>query len=125
MTSPIDGPDPERRFDELAAALLEDPAISQGTGFGSTPGLRVGTKIFAMLRQGELVVKLPKPRVDELVSSGRGARFDPRHDGRVMKEWVTVPSPGADWDQLAREALRFVRSALPRPSQRPEREAGP
>jgi len=42
----------------------------------------VGSKIFAMLRNSELVVKLSTQRVDQLVVSGIGARFDPRHDGR-------------------------------------------
>jgi len=67
-----------------------------------------------MLSGGELVVKLPKQRVDELVASGAGARVDPRHDGRLMKQWVTIPMRHRrDWDQLASEALQFVGSALP------------
>jgi hypothetical protein len=67
-----------------------------------------------MLSGGELVVKLPKQRVDELVASGAGARFDPRHDGRLMQQWVTIPMRHRrDWDQLASEALQFVGSALP------------
>lgn len=75
----------------------------------------MGRKIFAMLgRDGELVVKLPKERVDELVASGAGARFDPRHDGRLMKEWVTVPATRRRaWESLVAEALAFVRSAEP------------
>jgi hypothetical protein len=100
-------------FERLAARFLADPAVTEGTGFGATPGLRVAGRIFAMLgREGELIVKLPKDRVDELVASGDGARFDPRNDGRRMNEWVTVPvrhSPG--WQDLADEALGFVRSA--------------
>jgi hypothetical protein len=67
-----------------------------------------------MLSGGELVVKLPKQRVDEFGASGAGARFDPRHDGRLMKQWVTIPMRHRrDWDQLASEALQFVGSALP------------
>jgi YjbR len=102
-----------QQFEQLSARLLTDPAVSRGTGFGSAAGLRVGRKIFAMLgRDGELVVKLAKERVDELVASGAGARFDPRHDGRLMKEWVTIPArQRRDWDQLVSEALQFVRSA--------------
>src|SRR5207253_1608122 len=102
----------EGRFERIAARFLDEPNVSEGTGFGSTPGLRVGNKIFAMLsREGELVVKLPRTRVDELVSSGVGARFDPRRDGRQMKEWVTVSvSHGRDWQRLTGEALRFVAS---------------
>lgn len=103
----------EELFEQLVARFLADPAVTEGTGFGSTPGLRVGGKIFAMLgREGELVVKLPKDRVEELVASGGGARFNPRHDGRLMKEWVTIPiRRSSDWQGLATEALGFVRSA--------------
>lgn len=98
----------EMLFGRLASRFLTDPAVSEGTGFGSNPGLRVKGKIFAMLVNGELVLKLPKERVDQLVASGSGARFDPGH-GRVMKEWVTVPAgKGRLWGRLADEALQFV-----------------
>lgn len=52
-----------------------------GTGFGRSEGLRVSGRIFAMLVKGELVVKLPKGRVDELTASGVGHRSDPGHGG--------------------------------------------
>ena len=97
-----------QRFDQLAAVFLADPAVEQGTGFGAAPGLRIGGKIFAMLVKGELVVKLPRDRVDELIAAGDCARFDPGH-GRLMKEWASVPPGSAeDWERLAGEALRFV-----------------
>jgi hypothetical protein len=105
----------ELMFERLASRFLSDPAVSEGTGFGSNPGLRVSGKIFAMLVNGELVLKLPKDRVDQLVASGSGSRFDPGH-GRVMKEWVTVPSGhGRLWGRLADEALQFVGTAVRRP----------
>ncbi len=64
-----------------------------------------------MLVQGKLVVKLPKPRVDALIASGDGERFDPRHDGRLMKEWVSVePTSEEEWLPLAKEAMEFVAS---------------
>lgn len=76
--------------------------------FGSS-GLKVGGKVFAMLVKGNLVVKLPKERVDALVASGKGEHFDPGH-GRLMKEWVTVGSGAeAAWVALAREAKGFVK----------------
>jgi hypothetical protein len=38
-------------------------------------------------------------------------RFDPRHDGRLMKEWVAVESTSEEeWLSLAREAMEFVAS---------------
>jgi hypothetical protein len=109
------GQDPEQLFAELAPRFLADPAVTEGTGFGSSPGLRVGTKIFAMLARGELVVKLPRQRVDQLVMAGVGERFDPGH-GRRMREWVAISARyGRDWEQLASEALEFVRPAAVTP----------
>jgi len=56
----------------------------------------------------DAVQKLPKARVDELVASGAGERFDAHRD-RPMKEWLAVRSQSPEeWLQLAREALEFV-----------------
>ena len=96
-------------FERLATRLLDRPGVHEGTGFGSVPGLRVHDKIFAMLCRGELVVKLPRHRVDQLVANGTAARFDARRDGRLMKEWAAVPTDrGYAWEALADEAFRFV-----------------
>jgi len=73
----------------------------------------VNGKIFAMMSsKGKFVLKLSKKRVDELVSSGKGERFDPGH-GRVMKEWVVLGDEKADWVELAKEAYDFVKQAKP------------
>ena len=108
---------PEERFAAIVEELLSNPDVtppSDGSqsknSFGSS-GLKIHNKIFAMLVRGRLVVKLPKPRVDALVASGEGERFDPRHDGRLMKEWVTVePTSEEEWLPLARDAMEFVAS---------------
>ena len=75
-------------------------------------GLKVNGKIFAMFGRGRLVVKLPKQRVDELVSTGESERFDPGHGG-VMKEWVAVGVEKDAWVSLAREAYNFVKRGSP------------
>ena len=108
MAEPTDA---TRRFATLADRFLAEDGVSEGTGFGSTPGLRVQKKIFAMLTpEGGLVVKLPKARVDGLVGAGVATRFDPRRDGRLMREWAVVPPEHARrWEALAAEALEFVR----------------
>jgi hypothetical protein len=101
---------PEEKFDNLSAAFMHDPDVSlpeEGKGIGSR-GLRRGGKNFAMLTRGRVVVKLPSPRVDSLVKSGDGARFD-GNKGRPMREWFTLdPASTLDWESLAREALDFV-----------------
>lgn len=99
-----------RVFTKIGQGLLDDPEVTQGTGFGATPGLRWRARIFAMLARGGLVVKLPRRRVDELIASGLAEPFDPRRDGRVMKEWVTIPvSRIRDWDSLVAESLLFAK----------------
>ncbi len=108
---------PEERFVTIVEELLSNPGVTPPSdgpqskkGFGSS-GLKIHHKIFAMLVRGKLVVKLPKPRVEALIASGNGERFDPRHDGRLMKEWVTIDSTSEEqWLPLAREAMEFVAS---------------
>jgi hypothetical protein len=101
----------DQRYADLVRAFTGRPRVSQdGKGFGSS-ALKVGGRIFAMLNsRGEFVVKLPRARVDSMVASGDGDRFDPGH-GRLMKEWLAVrPGSGLDWFSLADEAMAFVAS---------------
>lgn len=67
-------------------------------------------KLFALLTQGTLVVKLPRQRVASLVESRIGKPFDPGH-GRLMKEWLAITSAKASWLDLAKEAYAFVSGA--------------
>ena len=96
------------RFLPVVEAFAADPQVSGGKMMSSY-GLKVNGKIFAMFGGDQFVTKLPRDRVDELVASGRGVRFDPRRNGRVMKEWVAFPAAGPDWVQLAKEAYPFVK----------------
>jgi hypothetical protein len=101
---------PRARFAPVIDALTKhrDVALEPGWGSGNFT-LKVGGKIFAILSEDRFVAKLPKARVDELVSQKLGTRFDPRKNGRVMKEWIVV-ARGARWLELAHEAYRFVRA---------------
>jgi TfoX/Sxy family transcriptional regulator of competence genes len=102
---------PEERYDRLVQTFLStsDATLSTKKGFGSS-ALWVSGKIFAMLVRGQLVVKLPQQRVDAVVGSGGGQRFQPG-TGRLMKEWlVLAPSLEEEWLNLATEALQFVSS---------------
>ncbi|HKA51162.1 MAG TPA: hypothetical protein VKK19_16385 [Candidatus Dormibacteraeota bacterium] len=102
---------PEERYTELVRGFTTQKGVTrEGRGFGSS-SLRVGGSIFALLSsRGQFVVKLPRRRVEELIASGEGDRFDPGH-GRLMKEWLALrASSSLDWDQLAREAMDFVGS---------------
>jgi hypothetical protein len=100
--------DAEAAFARLAARFGDELGVSAGTGFGKAPGLRAGTKIFAMLPHGELVVKLPAARCDELLAAGEGRAFVVGK--RTMREWVVVDGLDDErWAALAGEALAYVR----------------
>jgi hypothetical protein len=98
-------------FAPIVAAFAGDRQVKCGRMFSSNSVLNVNGKIFAMLTKGNLVVKLPKDRVDEMVSRGHGTHFDPGH-GRLMKEWVVVGPGKLNWIDLAREAHRFVKEGM-------------
>ena len=100
---------PGQRFAALAARFVDEPDVTEGTGFGKSPGLRTSGKIFAMLMHGRLVVKLPRERVDALVTAGAAEHFNAGR-GRPMKEWASVDAAAQeDWHGLAAEAHAFVR----------------
>jgi hypothetical protein len=99
-------------FAPVLAAFARDRSVTRGKMFSSDNVLSVNGKIFAMLVRGKLVVKLPKPRVDELVAVRMGDYFDPGH-GRLMKQRVTVAVGKTPWVALAKEAYRYVGAVRP------------
>ena len=100
--------DPAGRFAAAVAPFDGDPRVTDGTGFGGSPGRRVDGRIFGMLVRDGLVVKLPAARVTALVEAGQAAWFDPGK-GRPMREWASIPAGSpADWAALVEEAVAFV-----------------
>lgn len=105
----------EARYAALVKAMAGKGGVTHSEpddskrGFGAN-ALKVNKKIFAMLASDDrFVVKLPRARVDALVAAGLGERFDPRRNGRVMKEWIVVGGGhDARWLPLAKEAMEFV-----------------
>lgn len=90
-----------------------DTGVEVGTMFRS-PGLRAEGKIFAFLGfDGELIVKLPGTRGQELVDAGTAAPVT--MGTRTMREWFELsaaesPVQAYDtWLPLVREALAFIR----------------
>jgi hypothetical protein len=102
---------PDERFERLVDGLAGEAGVTPptgGAGFGGN-ALRCDGRIFAMLVRGQLVVKLPRERVAELIAAGNGVPFD-ANKGRPMKEWVGLTTTSAhDWAALAGEALTFAR----------------
>jgi hypothetical protein len=105
--------DAAARYVELVEAMSGADGVTLGSSrrrFG-TGALQVDGRIFATLRHGRLVLKLPRERVAALLSDGDGMPFD-AGTGRPMKEWVALDDRvGERWLTLAREALAFVAGA--------------
>ena len=72
----------EARFAKIVEAFARNPSVTysnQGSRLFGSSALKVHDKIFAMVSSGgEFVVKLPKARIDKLVATGTGERFDAR-----------------------------------------------
>src|SRR3954451_18557891 len=107
---------PAERFAALVEEFTGRPGVTppgpDRRGFGSD-ALRAGASIFAMLTRDELVLKLPRARVAELIASGQGRPFD-AGKGTPMKKWVVVADDDLDsWRDLAEEAFAFVSAARP------------
>lgn len=92
----------------LEQAELQVEGVATGTGFGRSVGLRIRGKIYAIQNDGELILKLPRDRVEKLIGSGAGRAWGPG-TGRIMREWVAVSGARHDdWALLAAEARTFV-----------------
>jgi hypothetical protein len=99
-------------LDPIAADYLALPDVDMGRMFGSE-GLRIRGKVFAFVSyKGDLALKLPADRVDQLDGESGIARMVMRE--RSMREWLTVPADESSrWGPLVAEAYAFVDSITP------------
>ena len=99
-------------LDPIAAGYLALPGADIGRMFGSE-GLRIRGKVFAFVSfKGDLALKLPADRVDQLEGDAGIARMVMRE--RAMREWLTVPAEESErWAPLVAEAYAFVDEITP------------
>ena len=72
--------------------------------------LKIRRKMFIMLSKGNFVLKLPRDRVSALIRLGEGKPYDPGN-GKIMKEWVIIPSEFSDkLIEYAEEAKIYAKS---------------
>lgn len=98
-----------RLLDEVAAELQTHADVAVGRMFGSE-GYSVRGKLFAFVAtEGELVVKLPAERIQELALDNMVMR------GNELREWASVPLDAGPerWRSICMEAHAFVDEITP------------
>jgi hypothetical protein len=100
-----------RTWSDIAARFAGHDDVATGTWFGMAC-LKVGGKVFAALWQGDLVVKLAGEAHGEALQIPGARPFDPRGQGRTMREWVQIPADHSSaWSELIRQAQAYVACA--------------
>lgn len=98
----------QRAYLDLGTSFTDDgrvsaPAPTRGR-FGSN-GYKVDGKLFAMLVEGGLAVKLPPEDIEAALCAKQGIRL--RMGSRELAQWLVV-STLAEWERFAQRARAFV-----------------
>ncbi len=105
-TATKDEADP--RFEPLAKAFGRTRGFSlMESKSRGTRGLILNGKSFGMSSHGRLILKMNEARAGELIAAGVAKPFSPSA-GKVMKGWLEVAHPKADWLALAKVALALA-----------------
>jgi hypothetical protein len=101
--------DPEAIFRSLTSRFGGRLDVKLTNGPDDAPLLKAGGESFAMLHDGELVVRLHPMRGVELVDAGRGRLFV--HGGNTYEDWLVVEGlDAAEWTGHAMEALGAIKN---------------
>jgi hypothetical protein len=96
--------DPAAIFQSVQRNFAGRLDIKLTTGPDDAPLLKAAGKSFAMLHDGELVVRLHPGRCAELVDAGKGRLLV--IEGETQQEWIVVDGiDAAEWTAHTMEAL--------------------
>ncbi|MGA9276331.1 hypothetical protein [Ilumatobacter sp.] len=102
--------DEHRRFWDVAEPFLATGTLVEGSMMGHQCLRASASNGFVATVErvgGNLVVKLPRNRVSELIETGEGLPFAPAR--KVFREWVALPVyDEARWTELIEESIGFV-----------------
>jgi hypothetical protein len=112
---------PDTRFVPVAKAFARTPGFSlMESKSGAMRGLMHNGKSFGMSSHGRFILKLTPERATALIAEGVGKPFE-ASAGRILKGWIEVTHPKADWVALAKEALLLSAAVTKRPNSKSKR----
>jgi hypothetical protein len=96
--------------DMLDSLLIGMPGVKASKAFGY-PAYKVNGRIFAFVGGPGIAIKLPKPRVQELVAAHAEMKPFEVAEGIVWREWLSIDREPADYArdmELFEESVQFV-----------------
>lgn len=95
-------------YADVKAHFANDPEVEVLKGRGAQ-GIKRGGNLFVMFMKGDLIVKLPEQRVNEIIETGDGEPFDPG-TGKPMKNRVLILAKNSDtWIKYITEAKNHAK----------------
>jgi hypothetical protein len=92
------------RFEPVARAFARTRGFSlMESKSRAMRGLMLNGKSFGMSSHGRLILKMNEARAGALISTGIAKPFSPS-PGKIMRGWIEVTHPKANWVALAKEA---------------------
>jgi hypothetical protein len=102
-----DAPTPEEIFASVQRSFAGRLDVKLTSGPADAPLLKAAGQSFAMLYDGQLVVRLPPRRCAELEDAGKGRQFV--LDGETQEEWFVVDGVDAsEWTAHTMQALGWA-----------------
>jgi hypothetical protein len=103
------------RFEPLAKAFARTRGFSlMESKSRAMRGLMLNGKSFGMSSHGRLILKMNEARAGALIARGIAKPFCPS-PGKMMRGWLEVTHPKADWVALGREALDLAAAGAVKP----------
>lgn len=98
-------------FENLRTELINHHNTTKGSIFGHK-GLKIQGKVFAFYNAPNLVIKLNKEDVEEVLKLEGTRNFDPM-GGKPMREWVEIPyDENQQWFDYSIKGMNYVRSLI-------------
>jgi len=98
----------QQHFDKIGESLGRSHSATTGQMFGKKC-IKVGNKACIALYNEDIVFKIPREEVEELLALEGSVLWDPSGKGRAMKEWIQIPNAHSNqYIKLAKTSAEYI-----------------